>query len=149
MSQSLRVKSKTGLLQVGRNVTLNDQGTLSNGTSSLSLSSGGIVLPHSSVTQLTSATTGVETEGSSGVITTFASTLASELSSSFTVSNESVTADSVVLVSIVDYSGVYATNGLPIVSVNSVVQGGFDVVLINAHGTAPLAGTVSISFLVV
>lgn len=154
-SQALKIKKQAGLLQIGRNVFLNAQGKLSNGSSSLTLNDGGIVLdgsivlPHSTSTQITDATADVALDGGSGVITTVASTLAAEASITFTVSNASVEADSVVLVSIVDYSGVYSTNGIPIVAVKSIVQGGFDIVLINAHGVNPLNGTLAISFLVV
>jgi hypothetical protein len=155
MSQSLQIKKQAGLLQVGRNVFLNSQGKLSNGTSSLTLSSAGIVLdgsitfPHSIITQTTSQTADVIVDGSSGVISTFASAVVAEASITFTVSNENVAADSVVLVSIVDYSGVFSTNGIPVVAVKSVVEGGFDVVLTNAHGVNALDGTLKIAFLVV
>jgi hypothetical protein len=155
MSQSLQIKKQAGLLQVGRNVFLNSQGKLSNGTSSLTLSSAGIVLdgsitfPHSVITQTVSQTADVIVDGSSGVISTFASAVVAEASITFTVSNENVAADSVVLVSIVDYSGVFSTNGIPVVAVQSVVEGGFDVVLTNAHGVNALDGTLKIAFLVV
>lgn len=146
MSQDLSITKKAGLLQVGNNVFLNSSGTITNGTGSLTVSSGGIVLPHSNVTQITSSTTSVTVVGSAGIITTFSSTLAGVTSEEFTVSNSSVTADSVVLISAVDYSG---TTGIPVLRVNSIVQGGFDIVITNAHATAPLNGTLSISFIIV
>jgi NADPH:quinone reductase-like Zn-dependent oxidoreductase len=155
MSQSLLIKKQAGMIQVGRNVFLNSQGKLSNGTSSLTLSSAGIVLdgiitfPHSVITQTTSQTADVIIDGSSGVIGTFASTLAAQSSIAFTVSNENVAADSVVLVSISDYSGEHSTNGIPAVAVKSVVEGGFDVVLTNTHGANALDGTLKIAFLAV
>lgn len=149
MSQSIKTVKQVGLLQLKNGVSLNDQGVLKNGTSSFKVSSSGVELSHSNVTQGTSATTAVTVAGSAGVITTFASTLAAVSSESFTVNNTAVSADSVVVVSIVDYSGTYGTNGLPSVAVSSVAAGSFAVNIINSHATAPLAGTLEISYIVV
>ena len=162
MSQSLQIKSQSGLVQVGRNVFLNNLGKLSNGASSLTLSNNGnivlsgktvldgsIVLPHSNITQITDGTTRVEVNGNSGVITTVTLTSLAEANISFAVSNSSVVLGSVVLVSISDYTGIFTTNGIPVLAVKSVVAGGFDIVVANVHGMNALNGALKISFMIV
>lgn len=149
MSQSINTIKQVGLLQLKNGVSLNSEGVLKNGTSSFKVSSSGVELSHSNVTQATSSTTAVTVSGSAGVITTFASTLAAVSSESFTVNNTAVSVDSVVVVSIVDYSGAYGTNGFPYVAVSSVADGSFDVNIINSHATVALAGTLEISYIVV
>lgn len=101
------------------------------------------------VTQGTSITTGVTANGSAGIITTVSSTLAAETTAEFTVTNSSVSASSVVLVSVADYSGTYGTNGIPVVSVDTIGAGSFKVDLTNTHGTNALNGIVKIAYLVV
>lgn len=148
-SQALEIKQKAGLLQIGNNVFLNSSGSIINGDNSFTVSSSGIVLPHSTVSQETNSSTSVTVSGSSGIITTVVLDLEANETDTFTVSNSSVTENSVVVVSAVNYTGTYGVNGIPVVSVNSIVQGGFDIVVINAHSTTSLNGSLSISFIVV
>ena len=98
------------------------------------------------VTQATSATTAVTANGASGEITTFNETLATLTSLVFTVNNNSVDADSVVLIGIVNYSGVWITNGVPLVVVNNRVAGtSFDIRISNIGANA-LNGVLKIVF---
>ncbi len=101
------------------------------------------------VTQITSATTGVTLNSAKGVVTTFASTLAAGASSRFTVTNTFATATSQILVSVIDYSGTFTTNGLPIAVIDGRTTGAFDIVLANAHLLNALNGTVGIQFQII
>lgn len=98
------------------------------------------------VTQLSSITTGVTINSNSGVITTVSATTAGAAKSTFTVTNSSVEADSVVIVGVQNYAGTYTTNGLPVVTVNNVAAGSFDVNIINAHASNALSGVLKIGF---
>jgi hypothetical protein len=143
-SQSISISQEVGLLKVGRNVTLNSVGTLSDGTASFSLTEG-LILPKSSPTQITSITTGVAATERSGVITTVPSTLAADASAAFTVTNAKVTAESVVLVSISGYAG--AADGSPIV--RAAVSAGSFVVTVTNAGTEALDDPIKIAYLIV
>jgi len=101
------------------------------------------------VTQGTSATTTVILNSAKGIITSFASTLAAGASSRFTVTNTYATAASQILVSVIDYSGTFTTNGLPIVAIDTRAAGSFDIILANAHLLNALAGTVGIQYEIV
>ena len=99
------------------------------------------------VTQGTSTSTAVTAAGEVGLITCFTSTLAAVTAVTFTVNNPAVDADSVIALQIVSYSGTYVTNGIPVVYVNNRVAGvSFDIVIVNAHATAALAGILKIGF---
>lgn len=98
------------------------------------------------VTQITSITTGVTINANAGVVTTVSATTAAVSKSTFTVTNSAVEAGSVVTASIEDYAGTYATNGIPVVNINNVVAGAFDVNLVNVHASNALAGVVKIAF---
>ena len=100
------------------------------------------------VTQITSATTGVTINSSAGVITTVSETTAAVTKTTFTVTNSAVQANSTVIAGIQNYSGTYATNGIPVVTVSNVVAGAFDVNVVNVHAANALAGTLAIGFLV-
>jgi hypothetical protein len=98
------------------------------------------------VTQGTSTSTAVTANGSSGLITCFTSTQASLTTVTFTVNNTGTDADSVVLVNIVNYTGTYVTNGIPLVMVNNCVAGtSFDIKIVNAGANA-LSGVLKIGF---
>ena len=98
-------------------------------------------------TQATSTTTAVTANGAVGLITTFTETLAGATALTFTVNNTGVDADSVILINIVNYTGAYVTNGIPVVNVNNCVAGvSFDIKLINAHATNALSGVLKIGF---
>lgn len=118
----------------------------------LNSGTGGIAVPKTTVTQLTSPTTAVTANSVSGVITTVAdlSSITAASAAEFTVNNSLVTATDRVLVSIVDYAGTYATNGLPVVSVDTIGAGSFKIVISNVHAANALsgAGALKISFVV-
>lgn len=102
-----------------------------------------VVLTKGSVTQATSATTGVSIEYPGGKIVCFTSTLAAVSTSTFTVTNSFVKADSLVIATIQDYTG---TTGLPTVTVDDLVAGSFKINLNNVHNAAALNGVVTIAF---
>jgi hypothetical protein len=82
-----------------------------------------------------------------GEITCFTSVQAALTTVTFTVNNTAVDADSVILVSIVNYSGTYVTNGIPVVMVNNRVAGvSFDIKIVNAHATVALGGVLKLAF---
>jgi len=104
----------------------------------------GVVVTKSSASQSTSTTTGVTANGNAGVITTFAQTLLSNTSTSFTISNSSVTATSVIQLTIDD--GV--STGNAILKVGTVAAGSFVVKIYNAHPTVALNSAVKIHYLI-
>lgn len=99
------------------------------------------------VTQLDSITTAVTLNASSGVITTVSSTLAADTAVQFTVNNSHVSASSVVLANVQDFSGTL-TDRILSASVDSVSEGSFVVSVLNGGATA-LNGVIKIGFLVV
>lgn len=99
------------------------------------------------VTQLTSITTGVTVNASSGVVTTVSSTLAAHATAQFTVTNSHVSSSSVVMLTIQDFSGTIGDRCVS-ANVDSVAEGSFIVSLVNG-GTTALDGVVKIGFLVV
>jgi hypothetical protein len=101
------------------------------------------------VTQATNITTGVTLNATNGRITTQAATAAAGASQTFTVSNNLVSAGSVILLTIQDYAGTFTTNGIPIVNVDNVVADtSFDIVVSNGHSANALNGALIIGFLV-
>jgi hypothetical protein len=98
------------------------------------------------VTQITSTTTGVTINSSTGVITTFTETLAGAANLTFTVTNSAVEAGSAVVVNVQNYTGAYTTNGTPLVAVNNVAAGSFDIKVLNVHASNALAGVLQIAF---
>jgi hypothetical protein len=100
------------------------------------------------VTQLTSITTGVTLNNPSGVITTVSSTLGALSATAFTLTNSFITASSIVLASIANYSAIYSTGGTPLVNVSGISAGSCTIEFLNVHTGSSLAGVVKISFLV-
>ena len=98
-----------------------------------------------SVTQLTSITTPVTINSHNGVITTVSSTLAANSKTSFTVFNDTVTANSIVLLT-VQYPG--AAAGIPTLILGTVQAGSFGVTIGNG-GNAALNNVVRINFVVI
>jgi hypothetical protein len=99
------------------------------------------------VTQGTSTSTAVTANGSSGLITCFTSVQAALTTVTFTVNNTATDADSVVLLTVTNYSGTYVTNGIPVVYVSNCVAGtSFDIKIVNAHATVALGGVLKIGF---
>lgn len=102
-----------------------------------------VTITKSTVTQATDINTAVTLNASAGVITTVTPDTLAQVSDTFTVNNTSVLATSVVIAHIVDYGGAYGTNGLPVVNVDNIAAGSFDIVILNADmdtalGVGPL-----------
>lgn len=105
---------------------------------------GQLSLDKTSMTQATAITSGVTLNAPSGFITTVSTTLATNGSASFSVTNDNIKASSMVLANIVDYTG---SNGIPSVIVDNITTGSFSVVLRNSHINNPLNGAVKLGFL--
>lgn len=110
-----------------------------------SVQSKNISITKSTVTQLTGSTTGVTVQGNAGIITSVSLALATSGSSSFPVTNGSVLSTSLVMPSIVNYTG----TGTPHVRVSGVTSGSFTMTLSNSHPTAPLNAVAQLGFLVI
>jgi hypothetical protein len=96
------------------------------------------------VTQATAITSGVTLHSPAGHITTVSTTLATQGSATFTVTNSVVVPDSLILGNINHYAG----NGIPVVYFRDVTRGSFKVCVTNAHTTAPLSATIKLGFTV-
>ncbi|NBO99908.1 MAG: hypothetical protein EBU90_07235 [Proteobacteria bacterium] len=105
-------------------------------------------LGQASITQQTGITNGVTINSTSGVITTVSATITAGSSSSFTVTNSAVRSSSAVIASMGDYSGTYDTNGVPLIYVDSITNGSFNIRIYNSHATNALNGTLKIKFIV-
>lgn len=95
------------------------------------------------VTQITSQTTGVTINSSIGKITTVSLTIANHSSSRFTVTNDKVTADSIILCNIAKYTGTSTVSCIA----DAIASGTFDVILQN-NGGGVLTALAIIHFLV-
>ena len=96
------------------------------------------------VTQITSVNTGVTINATVGKITTVSLTIPKWDKQTFTVTNDRVLADSIVLMTIEEYSGSNFFN----VYVNNIVAGAFDVVLANSsNGTLDATATFAFKIL--
>ncbi len=98
----------------------------------------------STVTQVTTINTAVTINKRAGVITTMIASVGSELTTSFTVNNNTCSSDSIVIANIQDYAG---SAGNPSVYVNTVATGSFVITIVNASSAASLNGTLGISFI--
>lgn len=98
----------------------------------------------STVTQITSSSTGVTINASCGQITTVALTTAAAAEEVFTVTNSSVSASDVIAV-----STTYAGAGTPMVSVKGVGAGSFVIVITNLHAANALDALMVINFAVI
>ena len=101
-----------------------------------------------SVTQATSITTGVTLNAVRGIITTVAATAGADGATPnvFTVTNSQVRSGDNVRAYILDYAGTHATNGTPVVQVDNIADGTFDINIANAHGSNALNGILKIGF---
>jgi hypothetical protein len=119
-------------------------------TSAIAMGASGCTISfgQGTVTQATSITTGVTVNASSGVITTVSSTLAAQGTSTFTITNNTVTATSVVKLTVGTYGGTFGTNGTPVAIVSAVASGSFNITIYNAHASNALNGTLKIHFAV-
>jgi hypothetical protein len=96
------------------------------------------------VTQITNAGTGVTINKVCGQITTVALTTAAAAEEVFTVTNSTVDANDVVVV-----STTYAGAGTPIVATKKVAAGAFDITIANLHASAALDAVVVVNFAVI
>ena len=99
----------------------------------------------SSVTQLTSITTGVTINAKCGQITTVSQTVAAAGEATFTVTNSDVAATDTIIVNI----GTHTSAGTFIAYVSTVAAGSFDITLSNLHASAAGDDTLTINFAVV
>jgi hypothetical protein len=98
----------------------------------------------SSVTQLTNISTAVSINASAGVITTVSSTLAPDNVATFTVNNNKVDTDSIIVANICDFDGL----GVPLIFVKDVAAGSFKIVIRNIHGVDSFNNVIKINFAV-
>ena len=80
-----------------------------------------------------------------GVITTNSASVGVELTTSFTVNNNTCKVDSIVIANIQDYGG---STGNPSVYVDTVATGSFVITIVNASSSAALNGSLGISFVI-
>jgi hypothetical protein len=100
------------------------------------------------VAQATDFTTGVTINATSGVITlNNTDTLASDATDEFTVTNSTVQADSVVILTTQDGTG--TVNSKLVALLSSVSAGSFNVLIHNMKNATSTAGTVKVHFLVI
>lgn len=97
------------------------------------------------VTQATSASTGVELNKACGQIVTVALSTAAGAETIFTVTNSKVDANDVVAICV----GTYAGAGTPIAAVKNVTAGTFDVVITNVHASSAFDAAVTLNFAVI
>jgi len=100
------------------------------------------------VTQETDHTTGVTINATSGVITLAADALAATTNAEFTVTNSTVQADSVILVTMQDENTV--NNKQLACAIHTVASGSFKISIVNPHSATSTSATASkIHFLVI
>lgn len=97
------------------------------------------------VTQETSASTGVTINAPCGQIVTVALTTAADAETIFTVTNSFVSALDVPVIAV----GTYAGGGTPIAAIKNVTAGAFDVVITNLHASAALDALLKLNFVVI
>jgi hypothetical protein len=107
------------------------------------LSANEISLKKATVTQATAITSGVTLNSPAGVITTVSSTLSTNSSAAFIVSNSFVKVDSLVLGNIVNYAG---TQGSPFARVQGVTNGSFSVVIRNVDDVNALNAAIKFGY---
>jgi len=98
-----------------------------------------------SVTQITSVSTAVTLNVACGRITTFNSAAPGGTGFQFTVNNAAVDAESVIVANIVNYTGAYLTNGIPLLVIGNVVPGSFVFGIYN-QGANAFNGAFTIGF---
>lgn len=141
------VLASTAAIDISTSATAADALKLTS-AGGLTVSATALAFPKGTVTQATSITTGVTINTPAGVITTVSATTAAGATSTFTVTNAACLATSVVLASWA-YGGTLGTNGVPVVSINSVSAGSFTVNISNVDATNALSGTLKVYFLIV
>lgn len=97
------------------------------------------------VTQITSRATGVTLNAHQGSIVTDVTSLATGAEASFTVTNDKVKVDSIVLVSL----RVKSATGFSLPFVSTTAAGSFEITLTNVHGTTADTSASTINFYVI
>uniref|UniRef100_A0A6C0E0P8 Uncharacterized protein n=1 Tax=viral metagenome TaxID=1070528 RepID=A0A6C0E0P8_9ZZZZ len=102
-----------------------------------------ISISKNTATQATSITSGVTLNSPAGVVTTVSTSLSTNGTTSFVISNSYIKADSVVLSNIVNYAG---SQGSPFVRVQAVTSGSFSIAIRNVDDINALNGAIKIGF---
>jgi len=145
----LRTYTSGGALTTALVADSNQDVTISSGSLIISGAAEGIVHMNSgTVTQATDHTTGVTLNTTSGVITLAAVALAATTNAEFTVTNSTVQADSVILLTIQDEN---TTNNAQLaVATHTIAGGSFKISIVNPHSSGASSATASkIHFLVI
>ena len=100
-----------------------------------------------SETQITSATTAVTLNATSGIITTFAATLATNTEVEFTLTNSAIQSDSLILVSMNDMNTEAAAHLL--VTTNTIANGSCIINLFNCGSETATATACQVHFLII
>ena len=117
------------------------------GNVQFSVTMGGVtkIADGGTVTQASSASTGVTLNASSGQITTVAQNIAAAAEVQFTVTNSRVAAVDTVIVNVASGS----TGGTTIAAVTAVAAGSFQITLTNLHASTAETGTLVLNFMVI
>jgi len=110
-----------------------------------SLNANTITIDKANITQATSNTTAVTITTQAGIITTQSMTTPSNSALQFTVNHPDVTANSVVLVNIMNYAG---TTGLPNLYIDNPTTGSFVSTIQNHHTSGSLNGAIKIAYFI-
>lgn len=103
-----------------------------------------VTLTKGTVTQITSISTTVVLNQPAGELVTVSLTTAADTTAGvFTVENNYVKADSLVIANVVDYTG---TTGFPVIQIDDVVGGSFKVRVRNVDSAEALNGVVTVGF---
>lgn len=108
-----------------------------------------VLTTRGTVTQSTSLTTAVTLHEISGVITTATATTADDSYEEFKFTNARIVTGCLVLLTLQNYSGTLETNGVPVLSVQSVASGSCTIRVANVHTANSLNGVLQIGYLVV
>jgi len=126
---------------IGGDVTCGGNVTITNALDGLKHTGSG------TITQGTSATTAVTLNATSGIITTYAATLATNTEVQFTLTNSALQADSVILVSFNDMTTQTASK--MIVTTNTIAAGSCIINLFNAGSGTADAVACHVHFLII
>jgi hypothetical protein len=101
------------------------------------------------VTQTTNINTAVTLNERAGIITTVNADLGANTNDTFTLNNDTITANSMVLVSVVSVGGTVAGTGNVTAQGQNQRLGAIDIVLSNSDGAATTAQTFQVAFIVI
>lgn len=107
------------------------------------------IVPKNITVQATNISTTVPLTTPAGRIITRAVNAAAGSFNFFTVTNPFIKTDSVILMSITDYTGDVGLNGIPVILNYSTTVGQTLIYIANAHSTNALIGQLIISYLIV